>query len=73
MYIQYLYNVQYVNNCFYNILFYCTDATVSFEESTYRINENADDPLKPVLVISTLSSLDITIVVTDNSNAATGK
>ena len=52
---------------------YCTDATVSFKQSTYSINENADDPLKPVLVIDTLSSLDITIVVTDNSGTAIGK
>ena len=52
---------------------YYTDATVSFKQSTYSINENADDPLKPVLAISILSSLDITIVVTDNSGTAMGK
>ena len=52
---------------------FCTVAKISFEQSTYRINENADDPLKPVLIISTLSSLDITIQVTDNSSTATGK
>ena len=54
-------------------MFHGTDATVSFEQPTYRINENADDPLKPVLVITKQSSLDIIIVVTDNSNTATGK
>ena len=53
--------------------FYCTDATISFKQPPYSINENADDPLKPVLVISRLSSLDITVVVTDNSGTATGK
>ena len=52
---------------------FCTVAKISFEQSTYKINENADDPLKPVLIISTLSSLDITIQVTDNSSTATGK
>ena len=55
------------------IYVYCTVATISFEQSMYRINENDDDPLKPVLVISILSSLDITIQVTDNSSTATGK
>ena len=51
----------------------CTVANVSFKQPTYSINENADDPLKPVLVISKQSSLDITVVVTDNSGTAMGK
>ena len=52
---------------------YCTVATISFKQPTYSINENADDPLKPVLIMDTLSSLNITIVVTDNSGTALGK
>ena len=52
---------------------YCTVATISFKQSTYSINENADDPLMLVLVISKLSSLNITIVVTDNNVSAVGK
>ena len=52
---------------------YCTVATISFKQSAYSINENADDPLMLVLVISTLSSLNITIVVTDKSGTAVGK
>ena len=55
-----------------NFLYY-TAATVSFKQSTYSIHENDDDLLKPVLVLSKVSSFDITVQVRDNSNTAVGE
>ena len=53
--------------------FYLTVTTVSFKQSTYSINENKDVSLQVVLVLSTVSSIDITVQVTDDGNTATGK
>jgi len=57
----------------YNI-FLCTylAVTVSFNQSTYIVDEN-DGPAQPVLVFSNPSSADITVTVIDVSGSATGK
>ena len=46
--------------------------TVSFNQSTYSVNEDAG-PAQPVLVLSNPSSTDITVQVRDNENTATSK
>ena len=51
--------------------FYCTAATVSFSQSTYRVNEN-EGLVQPVLVLSNPSSINVTVRVTDEGGTATG-
>ena len=46
--------------------------TVSFNQSTYSVNEN-DGPAQPVLVLSNPSSTEITVQVRSNDITATGK
>ena len=58
-----LYNTTYV---------YCIVATVSFEEREYSIFESDREPLKVVLVLSKLSSFNVTVQVMDTANTATG-
>ena len=53
--------------------YYLTVATVSFQQSTYSINENDDEPLKPVLILSKVSSVNVTVQVIDNGDTAMGK
>ena len=60
-------HTQYNTTCVY-----CIVATVSFEEREYSIFESDLEPLKVVLVLSKLSSFDITVQVMDTTNTATG-
>ena len=53
--------------------FQYTAASVSFKQLAYEVDENDHNPLKPVLVLSKASSVDITVQVRDNSNTAIGK
>ena len=46
--------------------------TVSFEQSTYSVNENAG-PAQPVLVLSDPLSTDITVSVYNTDGSATGE
>jgi len=46
--------------------------TVSFSQSTYRVDEN-DGPVQPVLVLSNPSSTDTTVLVTDTADTAISK
>ena len=46
-------------------------ATVSFDQSTYSVNED-DGPAKPVLVLSNPSSTDIAINLSISSNTTSG-
>ena len=47
--------------------------SVSFKESSYNINENSNIPLKVILILSEVSSMDITVRVTDDEGTAVGK
>ena len=47
-------------------------ATVSFEEREYSIFESDRESLKVVLVLSKLSSFNVTVQVMDTANTATG-
>ena len=51
---------------------YCIVATVSFKESEYSIFESDREPLKVVIVLSKLSSFNVTVQVMDTTNTATG-
>lgn len=66
----YIYASKY--NCC-TILFYYAVGTITFEHSAYSANENDVDPIKPVLILSHVLSMDITVQVVDNSNTAMGK
>ena len=46
--------------------------TVSFNQSTYSVDEGAG-PAQPILVLSNPSSTDITVQVRDNENTATSE
>ena len=50
----------------------CLDITITFNQSTYRVNED-DGPAQPVLVLSNPSSTDITVQVNDTNGPAAGK
>ena len=52
--------------------YYSLAATVSFNQSTYNVDEYAG-PAQPVLVLSNPSSTDITVRITDNQNTASSK
>lgn len=45
---------------------YFAVGTISFKQSTYSINENDDDPVRPVLVLSHPLSVDVTVQVETN-------
>ena len=49
----------------------CVDATVSFNQSIYNVDEDSEQA-QPVILLSNPSSTDITVQVTDNSTTATG-
>ena len=49
-----------------------TSLNVSFSQSTYSVNED-DGSVQPVLVLSNPSSTNITVLVIDDSDTATGK
>ena len=51
---------------------FCVDATVSFNQSSYSINEN-NGPVQIVVVLSNPSSSDITIQVLNTDESATSK
>ena len=52
---------------------YChVDVTVMLSQSSYSVHENAG-VVKPVVVLSNPSSVDITIQVSDVQSGATGK
>jgi len=57
----------------YNLLdiYHLIVATVSFEQSSYKVNEY-DGIVELVLVLSNPSSTDITVKVIDNGITATG-
>ena len=60
---------------FMRILFcsnYFVDITMSFNQSTYSVDEE-DGPAQPVLVLSNPSSTDITVQVRSNNITATGE
>ena len=46
--------------------------TVSFNQSTYSVNEN-DGPAQPILVLSNPSSTDITVLLFNVDGSAIGK
>jgi len=51
---------------------FATSLTVSFSQSTYRINER-DGLVQPVLVLSNSSSITIAVEVRDKSITATSE
>jgi len=55
-------------------MYFCfsLDCTVSFNQSTYSVDED-DGPAQPVLVLSSPSSTDITVQVFSTDGTATGK
>ena len=55
----------------YHVICYVV-ITVAFSQSTYSINENSG-PVQPVLVLSNLSTIDITVEIMNNDNTASGK
>ena len=58
---------------YYDIkLYHFLDITVMFSETTYSVNEDAG-PAQPVLVLSSPSSTDITVQVTNTDGSATGE
>ena len=56
----------------YIICWYSLAIVVTFEQSTYSVDEDAG-PAQPVLVLSNPSSTDITVQVSDTENTATSK
>ena len=46
--------------------------TVSFNQSTYSVNENSG-PVQPVLVLSSPSTVNISVQIMNNDNTASGK
>ena len=52
----------------YILCYVPTDITVSFNQSSYIVNED-EGPAQPVLVLSNPSSTDITVVITDMSGS----
>ena len=55
------------------MIIYCNvGPTVSFESSTYTVNEDAG-PAQPVLVLSNPSSTDISVQVNSMDETATGE
>ena len=55
----------------YHVIYYVV-ITVAFNQSTYSVNENSG-PVQPVLVLSNLSTIDITVEIMNNDNTAIGK
>ena len=55
-----------------NNIFSFVDATVSFSQSMYNVDED-DGEIQVVLVLSNPSSVDIIVQVVDNSSTAMGK
>ena len=53
-------------------IFLTIDITVSFNQSTYSVDED-DGPVQPVLVLSNPSSTDITVQVRSNDITATSE
>lgn len=72
----YMYLSMHVNFVTASQLFYmmfCLLTIVSFNQSTYSIDED-DGPLRPVLVVSDTFVTDITVrVLSKSSGSATGK
>ena len=58
--------------CKYCVFINHLEATVSFNQSLYSIEEN-EGPAQLVLVLSYPSSTDITVTITDNGSTAMGK
>ena len=56
----------------YVVNFICLEITVTFNQSTYSVDED-DGLAQLILVLSNPSSTDITVQVRDNANTATGK
>ena len=54
------------------VCYISTDITVSFNQSTYMVNED-EGPAQPVLVLSNPSSTDITVIVNVTDGSANGK
>ena len=54
------------------VIIYTVAINVTFDQSTYNINED-DGPVQPVLVLSNPSSTDITVQVRSRDITATGE
>ena len=54
-------------------IFYFTAITVMFSQTCYRINEDDGSAQIGLLLISNLSSADITVQVTNTDGSATGE
>ena len=61
-------NIWYIFEC---LLIFFIVPTINFEQSVYTANENVK--LQPVLVLTGLSSIDITIQVSTTDGSAVGK
>ena len=48
------------------------DITVSFNQSVYSVNES-DGPVQPVLILSSPSSTEVTVMVFSTGGSATGE
>ena len=56
----------------FNDVYFLIAITVSFNKPMIRVNENGG-PAKLVLVLSNPSSTNITIIIINHDNSATGK
>ena len=54
-------------------VFHPVDITVMFSQSVYSVNENVAGLVKPTLVLSNLSSADVTVNIRDTENRATSE
>ena len=54
------------------VCYISTDITVSFNQSTYIVDED-EGPAQPVLVLSNPSSTDFTVIVNVTDGSANGK
>ena len=56
----------------YHMAFISTAITITFDQSTYRVDED-DGPAQPVLVLSNPSSTDIAVQVFSTDGSAAGE
>ena len=62
-------NLHFAYSCrFHNMFVFCL-VGVSFNQSTYTVNESSQQ-VQPVLVLSKPSSVNITVQVTDTASTA---
>ena len=72
LYVYYKYNYMDIMKVSLIFFLFLLAITVSFEQSMYSVNENAESA-QPVLVLSNPSSTDITVQVTNTDGSATGE